>query len=135
MGQPVVGSATAAHHTINSGFWIAAGDSVPPSSVEVPSADLTPSLFSLRKLAPNPAQANVVIDYDVPSGGGSMTLRVYDVQGSAVRTLVEGGQVAGRKTTAWDGRDDQGRMLPSGLYFVRMDTPGHTFVRKTLLLR
>jgi flagellar hook assembly protein FlgD len=60
----------------------------------------------------------------VPPVGGAVRLRVYDVGGRLVRTLVDGAQTAGQKTAIWNGRDNQGRGVASEVYFYRLQAPG-----------
>ena len=64
-----------------------------------------------------------------------MKLGVYDVGGRLVRALADGAQTAGRKSVRWDGRDDQGRALPAGMYLVRMQATGFAQMRKLVLTR
>jgi len=94
-----------------------------------------PERFALYQNAPNPFNPSTLIRYDVPSDGARVILRVYDVQGRPVHTLFDGMQSAGEKTLAWDGRDDNGILVPSGVYFYRMETDGFSETRKMLLIR
>jgi flagellar hook assembly protein FlgD len=71
-------------------------------------------------------------------GGGGKTevsVVVYDVRGSRVRTLVSGAQAAGKHVVEWDGRNDSGSPVGSGVYFYRMTTSGFSSVRKMVLLK
>ncbi len=90
---------------------------------------------ALRALTPNPFRGATVLTFDVTEDG-PVTLRVYDVGGRRVRTLVDAdlrGPV--RRTVAWDGTDDRGHEVDSGVYFFRLDAGGETRSRKGLLLR
>jgi flagellar hook assembly protein FlgD len=62
-------------------------------------------------------------------------LRIYDAAGRAVRTLVEGVELAGTHEAFWDGRDDAGEALPSGLYFYRLHSADGSVSRKMMLLK
>ena len=62
-------------------------------------------------------------------------LRVFDVAGRLVRTLVAGDRPAGEGTAAWDGRDEAGREAPDGVYFCRLESAGGSVTRKLLLVR
>ena len=64
-----------------------------------------------------------------------MTLRIYDVSGKLIRTLVDGPQAAGQKTVAWNGRDDRGRSVVSGVYFYRLQAPGYKKTLKMILVQ
>ena len=66
---------------------------------------------------------------------GPVSLRVFDVSGRLVRTLVDGPVEAGQHTIVFDGRSATGRSLASGIYFLRMDTPDVTQVRQVTLLK
>jgi len=84
---------------------------------------------------PNPFNPVTAIRYDVPAGGAEVTLRIYDVAGRLVRTLVDEQQGAGRKTATWDGRNAAGHTVATGLYFCRMQAGKFVENRKMLLLK
>jgi hypothetical protein len=94
-----------------------------------------PKAFALRQNAPNPFNPSTTIYYDVPSGGGNVSLRVYDVSGRLVRTLVDGHETEGSKSITWDGTGDRGQSIASGIYFYRMSAPGFNETKKMVLLR
>jgi len=112
-------------------------ESDPASPGTVTSADgpEVPGAFALYPNVPNPFNPSTTIRYDVPSEGGAVTLRIYDVGGRLVRTLVEGPQTAGQKTVIWDGKDDGGRSVASGVYFSRLQAPGYNRTMKMVLLK
>jgi flagellar hook assembly protein FlgD len=62
-------------------------------------------------------------------------LAVYDVQGRVVAQLMDGVQRAGRHSHRWDGRDHQGRLLPAGTYFLRLEFAGRVETQKLSLVR
>jgi flagellar hook assembly protein FlgD len=64
-----------------------------------------------------------------------VTLVVFDVGGRRVRKLVEGPQPAGRKAATWDGRDEKGLDVASGVYYARLTAPGYESTVKMILLR
>jgi flagellar hook assembly protein FlgD len=64
-----------------------------------------------------------------------VALRLYDVSGRLVRTLVRGPMAAGVHRATWDGRDDGGRSVGSGVYFVRYDALGGVRTQRILRLR
>ena len=81
-----------------------------------------PAAFRLVGAVPNPFNPSTVIRFDLPAGR-TVTLRIYDASGRLVRTLLDGrGLPGGRQDARWDGRDDRGRALASGVYFYRLDT-------------
>jgi hypothetical protein len=94
-----------------------------------------PEAFALGQNVPNPFNPSTTIYYDVLDGGGEVSIRIFDVAGRLVRTLVEGHQAAGSKSVTWSGANDHGQSVSSGIYFYRMTAPGFTRTRKMVLLR
>jgi hypothetical protein len=94
-----------------------------------------PERYALYQNKPNPFNPTTVIRYDVPAGGGHITLEVYDVAGRLVRTLVDDAQPAGEKRVTWDGRDNRGDSAASGVYFYRLQTATYVKTLKMTLLR
>jgi hypothetical protein len=94
-----------------------------------------PKTFALDQNTPNPFNPTTVISYDVPEGGGHVTLRIYDVSGRLVRTLVDESQTPGEKRVTWDARNNRGETVATGVYFYRMKAPGFVKTRKMVLLR
>ena len=76
-----------------------------------------------------------MITYGVPAGGGHVTLRIYDVSGRLVRTLIDGFERPGMKGVTWDGRSNQGQVTATGVYFYRMTAPGFGKTRKVVVTR
>lgn len=95
----------------------------------------TETSFRLRQNMPNPFNPSTLIAFDVPPGGGRVTIEVFDVAGRRVTTLVDGEQTAGRKAAVWNGTSSDGTPLASGVYFCRMRAPGFNDDRKLVLLR
>ena len=91
--------------------------------------------YALHDNVPNPFNPSTTISYDVADGGGHVTLRIYDVSGRLVRTLVDQNQGPGRKSVAWKGDNDQGGRVASGVYFYRMSAPGFTETKRMVLLK
>ncbi len=106
-----------------------------PGTATGTKASTIPTVFALHQNVPNPFNPATTIGYDVPPGGGVVTLRVYDVAGRLVRTLVDESQPAGQKTIHWTGTNDLGSRVASGMYFYRMTAPGFTETRKMVLLQ
>lgn len=106
-----------------------------PTAVE---AETTPSpvrVDVLHQNAPNPFNPVTTIRYSVAQAGPA-TIHVYSVGGTLVRTLVEGHHTAGEYSVRWDGRDDHGRRLASGVYFYKLETPsGATGSKKLIMLK
>ncbi|MFH1679837.1 MAG: FlgD immunoglobulin-like domain containing protein [Candidatus Eisenbacteria bacterium] len=94
----------------------------------------TPLSYALLPNLPNPFRGSTTIRFTVPSPGGALRLGVFNVRGECVRVLEEGTAAAGTHALLWDGRCARGRTLPPGIYFVRLDAPPATAVKKILLL-
>ncbi len=94
----------------------------------------TPKQFALRPNYPNPFNPATTIRFDI-AARSLVTLRVYDVNGAVVRTLVEQEMPAGSHVVEWNGRNDDGNPASSGVYFYRLTAPGFSDVRKMTLLK
>jgi len=88
--------------------------------------------YSLPSLRSRPASR---IAFSVPSGRGPASLRVFDVQGRLVRTLLRDATVDGGAVVGWDGRDERGVTVSSGVYFYRLETIDGAVTRKMTVLR
>ena len=66
---------------------------------------------------------------------GHVDLAVYDLSGRRIRTLVSETVPEGDRSVSWDGRNDAGQMVPSGMYFYKYMTAGETTSRKMTLLK
>ncbi len=90
--------------------------------------------FALAANFPNPFNPNTVIRFDVPVRA-RVKIAVYDVNGRLVNTLIDKIFDRGGSETAWDGRDESGKAVASGVYFCRMEAEGFATTRKIVLLR
>jgi hypothetical protein len=97
--------------------------------------DTPPAAFALHQNVPNPFNPTTVVRYDVPPPGGLVTIRIYDVSGRLIRTLVNAEQTTGAKHVTWRGRDDGGARVATGVYFYRMTAPGYEQTRKMVLIQ
>jgi photosystem II stability/assembly factor-like uncharacterized protein len=84
--------------------------------------------------SPNPFAASTGISYELPAAA-DVSLKIFNVLGQEVRTLVDGTQPAGRNSVPWDGRDARGELLGSGVYFSALQVNGQVRTEKMLLLR
>ena len=95
----------------------------------------TPTTFALHQNYPNPFNPSTTIGFSV-SQSGQVMLEIYDVTGRLVRTLISGNVTAGQHTAHWDGRDDRGSSVGSGVYFYRLGAGANSVAsRKMLLLK
>jgi len=83
---------------------------------------------------PNPFAASTTLRWDLAQPG-AVRLVVCDLLGRRVRTLLEGQHPAGTLATTWDGRDEQGRALPDGVYFGRLEANGSSQVMRICRIR
>ncbi|MFN8177175.1 MAG: S8 family serine peptidase [bacterium] len=83
---------------------------------------------------PNPFTGSTTLRFAVPVRA-EVSIRVYDVSGRAVRSLLAQTVEAGEQHVIWDGRDDEGRRVSAGVYFFRLTMPGFERLVKTALLR
>jgi flagellar hook assembly protein FlgD len=66
---------------------------------------------------------------------GAADVAVYDLRGRLVRTIVDGDYEAGYQTASWDGRDESGRDVSSGVYFLRATSAGESNQIKLIVVR
>jgi hypothetical protein len=93
-----------------------------------------PTESKIEQNYPNPFNLTTKINYSV-SEYGKVTLRIYDQTGKWIRTLVDKSIPAGDYQVDWDGRDDSGVMVASGLYYYQFSTKIHSETRKLVLLK
>jgi hypothetical protein len=106
-----------------------------PEGVATDAQQPRPELASHLAVArPNPFNACATIQYTLEKGGATEII-VYDVNGRLVRTLVSGYAPAGVHEVIWDGRNDSGNRVASGLYLYRLRTGDVVETRKMILLR
>ena len=110
------------------------GYSLEVESARIRNADNVELVFRLVQNAPNPFNPVTKIAYHVPCDS-EVTIRVFDVSGRAVRTLVDGVVEPGRHVAVWNGRNDAGESVGSGIYFCTMEAPDFHDSRKMTLLK
>jgi hypothetical protein len=98
------------------------------------SVESTPTKFALLQNFPNPFNPETTIKYNLAEGT-NVSLRIYNVVGQVVRTLVSEPQSAGRYTVRWNGSDDRGVSVSSGIYFYEIRSNGFQDVKKLMLLK
>lgn len=88
----------------------------------------------LSTLSPNPFGSDTQVQFAL-ARPATVRLTVHDVRGRLARTLVDGMRPAGEQTVRWDGRNQRGTALPSGVYVVRLEVDGKSMTRLATLLR
>ena len=112
--------------------WIASFKYNQPTPVEQAAA--CPALLRMESVFPNPFNASTVIRFSLPAAC-RFNLAVYDITGQKVRDLVTGSLPAGDHSVAWNGRDNSGRQVSSGVFFARLSTGKSALTCKMLLLK
>jgi len=99
-------------------------------------ADLmqAPRNFALRQNYPNPFNPTTSIRFELPQEC-NLQLVIYNLRGQAIRTLVEGKKKAGYYDISWDGRDQSGKQVASGVYLVRLQAGSFVQVIKMSLIK
>ncbi|KAA3616691.1 MAG: T9SS C-terminal target domain-containing protein [Calditrichaeota bacterium] len=95
---------------------------------------LIPKAYYLSQNFPNPFNPQTVISFDLPKSG-FITLKVYNLKGELVKSLVEKHSEAGRFQLKWEGRNSQGIKLSSGLYFYQLKAGNFISTRRMILLK
>ncbi len=96
--------------------------------------DSAPRTFTLAQNYPNPFNPETSINYSI-TAGGNVSLTIYNALGQKIRTLVNGVQAGGDYQVTWNGRDDRGVQVSTGLYFYRLTTGGFSSIRKMTFLK
>ncbi len=124
--------------------WVAQGKAAPvvmaqagaKLNVTVTAADerRAPLSYELSQNYPNPFNPVTKIAYSL-AARERVTIAVYNVKGARVRTIVDAVQEPSRYAVQWDGRNDAGAAVPSGMYFIRYKAGSYSFTKKAVLLR
>jgi len=103
---------------------------------EIPIADM-PIDFELRPNYPNPFNSQTTIEYSIPRvmDNEQVTLIIYNMLGRKIRTLVNRAHPVGQYTIIWDGKNDSGLEVTTGMYVYRLQCKGYNLSRKMLLLQ
>ena len=112
------------------GWWV---DNIVVDPGAFTAADV-PQRLALEQNVPNPFNPKTTISFNLPVRG-EVSLRVFDVRGRLVTTLVEEVREAGRHSVVWDGTDRSGVRAASGVYFYRLTTPEQTLQQKMTLVK
>jgi len=99
-----------------------------------PVGNLPPAELALLPATPSPFSHSTEIGFEVPKES-RIRMRVYDVRGALVRDLVNGRRGIGRYSERWDGRDERGAQVASGVYYLHLDADGVVKRQKLVLVR
>jgi predicted outer membrane repeat protein len=114
----------------------------PPVSIgeegEIPKIISLPKAFNLYQNYPNPFNPSTTIALDITGNAGiqqPMTLTIYDIRGRRVRTLIDTELVPGSYEIHWNGRNDRGVAVSSGIYLYTLKASEERFIRKMTVLK
>ncbi|MFC1565056.1 FlgD immunoglobulin-like domain containing protein [candidate division KSB1 bacterium] len=93
-----------------------------------------PDRYFLDQNYPNPFNPETMIRFGLPNSG-SVTLKIYNILGQEVRTVVDGFRNAGIHTVKWDGRNNTGQRVATGVYIYRLITSESMTVKKMIMIR
>ena len=134
-GTEVLAGGKAVHaREFGNGGWLMSinvGDLTHAAGDGQPAGAAAPSTLAIY---PNPFNPETKLSFRI-ARAGFVRLGIFDCAGSRVRTLFEGWGTAGERATTWDGRDDAGRPLASGVYLAQLETQESSLRRKLVLLK
>jgi len=93
-----------------------------------------PTVYSLNQNFPNPFNPTTTIEYSIPESG-NVDLVIYNMAGQKVRTLINNTQNAAFYKVVWDGRNDSGEAVASGLYFYKLVSGNFSKIEKMTLIK
>jgi M6 family metalloprotease-like protein len=119
------------------------GKSEPSESIEATPTKETSendwvSIFRTELIGnyPNPFNPSTIIKFEIGNGKfENVRVNIYNVRGQHIRTLVNGMYNAGEHSVVWNGTDDHGRTVSSGIYFYRMTTDSYASMKKMILMK
>jgi len=96
-----------------------------------------PKVFTLEQNYPNPFNLTTELRYYVPEKYQTVfvSLRIYNLLGQGIRTLISETQNSGRHSVTWDGKDDKGREVSSGIYFYRLEAGDSKLTKRMVLIK
>ena len=95
---------------------------------------LVPTVTALNQNYPNPFNPETTINFSLQEAG-DMALEIYNIKGQRVTTLVSSNLEAGKHSVVWNGKDESGRSVVSGIYFYRMRSGKYIETKKMILLK
>jgi len=93
-----------------------------PMELSINGSALIPDQYSLNQNYPNPFKNFTTISFDMPENQ-KVKIRIFDVRGRVIRTLINEDQSAGFKSILWDGKNEDGDEVSAGVYFYQMYAP------------
>ena len=128
-----VGATSGPGYTLGIGFWARAYFSIATDAPTLPPV-LIPLVNELSQSFPNPFRSTATISFGVERAA-PVRLRIFDVTGRRVATLVDAELAAGRYDRQWTGFDQSGTRVSSGVYFYTLDIGSWSRTKRMLKLR
>jgi hypothetical protein len=97
-------------------------------------SDAVPASFNLTQNFPNPFNPTTTISFTIPESANT-TLKIYDILGRQVKTLVDGGYSAGTYSVVWDATDMNGNLVSNGVYFYSVKAGKHSETKRMLFMK
>lgn len=104
-----------------------------PTGVK-PNSKIIPEKFSLSETYPNPFNPETFVKFNIPLAT-SVKIVVYNLLGQKVKTLFDGELKAGGYNASWNGTDDYGNHVSSGIYFMSLESQSYKAIRKMVLMK
>ncbi|TES94127.1 MAG: T9SS type A sorting domain-containing protein [Candidatus Cloacimonadota bacterium] len=98
-------------------------------------AKTTPLVFGLSQNVPNPVKDGKTAISFTSTRNGLVTLKIYDISGRQIRTLITGNLFSGFHTVVWNGRDDKDKRVSAGVYFYRLTAENKTATKTMVFVR
>jgi hypothetical protein len=95
---------------------------------------MSPGRLLLEPCTPNPVTGAATIAYQLPASS-PVRMNIYNLAGQIIRTTDQGFKSAGRHSVTWDGRNEMGQKVRSGVYFYQLQTPGYSSTQKITVIR
>ncbi len=97
-------------------------------------SNVIPEAFALLQNYPNPFNPSTTISFALPEAG-VVQLTIYNLHGQEVRTLASGNYASGKYAITWDGKDESGQIVPSGVYLYKLRVNGFVQTRKMTFMK
>lgn len=137
-GQPVTGTLSSTRYQESVGFWRWMLWRDATGVEDGADQQAAPGVFRLDQNYPNPFNPQTTIRFAIPASAGpsvAVSLRLYDVSGRLVRALSTERRRPGIHTVIWDGRNDAGVQVRSGVYFCKMRAGTFEATRRLVLVK
>lgn len=96
--------------------------------------ELLPASFSIDQNYPNPFNPETVISFSLPKSS-NVQIKIYDVLGNEIRTLIDEARIAGKHNIYWNATDNSGKRVSSGVYFYTISADNFTQTKKMVLMK